>query len=141
MENVVLAYTAGIMDGEGYLGITCHAYYNAVRYVPRMSITNTDFDLIQWLMDNFGGTYSVNRKNASKYCYMWHIFETDKLCEFLEDIKPFVKLKHRQLELLLYFFSLGTGKPGTRIDPDLQMTRADLFFDMQLLNHKEMREV
>lgn len=56
MNNVELAYIAGIVDGEGYIGLSKFQgkvygarYKNKYSYKTRFVVTNTDRSLILWL--------------------------------------------------------------------------------------------
>ena len=51
-----LAYIAGIIDGEGYIGITKRIRRGKYReYTVRISIGQTDGATLDWIKDNFGG--------------------------------------------------------------------------------------
>ena len=59
---VQIAYLAGIVDGEGsiYIGnFSCNPKTGTKNYQTNMEVTNTDENLINWLMENIGG-----RKNT-----------------------------------------------------------------------------
>ena len=70
-----LIYLAGIVDGEGCIYLQTQTI-NRVRYRTfRLSVTNTNLELIEWLGDNFGGyVYIKKLRNPSyKKCYDWRI--------------------------------------------------------------------
>lgn len=139
MDTAIVVYAAGVVDSEGCITITCHqrAGQCGLRYVPQTSVSNSDEDLMGWFIDNFGGTYTKGKSRGSnrKDEYVWHIYGVNELQVFLELIRPFVKVKRQQLELVLYYISLGIGVPGNGHDPELLAARADLYWDMKRLNH------
>ena len=95
-----LAYTAGVVDGEGSIILHCpDKRYNNLRI--RVSVTNTAEWLVQWLKFQYGG--SIQReigKGNNKTAYHWCIF-SNKALEFLKLILPYLNLKHPQAELAI----------------------------------------
>ncbi len=112
-----LAYTAGIIDGEGNIGIypnTSHLT-KAGKTVHRMRVrvTNTDEWLIHWLKENYGGSigvvdrgtlYGRNWKPA-----WWWTLSCNPALRFLKLILPYLRLKKPQAELAVRF---QEGKHG-----------------------------
>ena len=105
MKKIDLAYTAGIMDGEGSIGIakhkskSCRTGYAFELYVQ---VTSSDEWLCQWLKLGYGGSLSGSTNNAGNP--MWHwIIASHKAGEFLKLVYPFLKLKHPQAELAIKF--------------------------------------
>lgn len=99
-----LAYTAGIVDGEGCIQITVdkhrHTNINArPNHGLRVVIEMCDKQLIHWLHRSYGGSMCKTiRKNNPRPSYSW------KLCsiqakEFLILIFPYLRLKHKQARL------------------------------------------
>ena len=105
MKKIDLAYTAGIMDGEGSIGIakhksrSCRIGYTFELYVQ---VTSSDEWLCQWLRFGYGGSLSHSTNNAGNP--MWHwIIASRKAGEYLKLICPFLKLKKPQAELAIQF--------------------------------------
>ena len=101
MEQILnAAYAAGIMDGEGCIGIyrtidkrpgRASAYYRVMVIVVQLHLPVIDF-----LKSTYGG--SVDRVKRKKFkdeygdYYRWCIFGT-KCLDFLNTVRPFLRLK------------------------------------------------
>lgn len=119
-----LAYVAGIIDGEGSLSI--HVGYNAntnpkylgrgyaPKFEPRVSVENASKTLIDLLMEWCGGArYIHGRKNRPKNHKQIHIWllSNRAATDFLTSILPYLRIKHKQAELLI---ELQTHKNTSR---------------------------
>ena len=107
MKRTDLAYIAGIVDGEGYIGIQSdckkskHGHPN-LRL--RVAVTSTDEWLCQHLKFAIGGGV-IKLKRASenhKPCWQWEI-GYKKAGDFLRLILPYLHLKKPQAELAIKF--------------------------------------
>jgi len=100
-----LAYTAGIVDGEGSVGIghneksSKNLYYGVF-----VSVTNTAEWLTQWLQLTHGGSVHPYQHPNPKYklAYKWSLHGV-AAAEFLESILPYLHLKRPQAELAIKF--------------------------------------
>lgn len=98
----VLAYTAGIVDGEGHITISDKP--DARSYKLQVAVTNTNEWLCQWLKMQYGGRVwswaplKINWKRA----YRWEL-TYGKASEFLELIIPFLNLKKPQAEIAIRY--------------------------------------
>jgi len=114
-----LAYTAGIVDGEGHIQL---ALRSGVSLVLRVQVTNTKEELIDWLLLKFGGyKYKHPRKLPNhKQAFHWHITENQG-AEFLAAIRPYILIKRNQVELALEAWSkrkvVPPGVGGGRFPP------------------------
>jgi hypothetical protein len=111
MKETDLAYMAGIIDGEGSIGFYKN-YINTIHewhYNTRLSITNTDLALINWLQDTFSGKIYVipPDKNhlGKKPVYRWHLNKKQEILNLLIDILPYLRLKKLQAELVIDYIS------------------------------------
>lgn len=109
MRKTDLAYVAGIVDGEGYIGISAdhRNRYNSNRpcWRLRVSVTNTNEWLMQYLKFSFGGSISIKGgKGNKKPCYDW-VLNRGHAAEFLKLILPYLRLKRPQAELAIKFQS------------------------------------
>ena len=106
-EIIKLAYTAGIMDGEGSVflfkskpkGKCFFQYWLTVR------ISNTNEWLIHWLKFNYGGNINISKSPKHPewaMCFRWEL-HGEKAAEFLASIIPFLYLKKPQAEIALKF--------------------------------------
>jgi len=110
-------YVAGLFDGEG-----CVQVRKSVRKRQRgrdvqnhatyfqlcVSISNTNLDILNKLVDEYGG-YVVNttKENTShKSCYDWRVSSRAAIV-FLTQIAPYVFIKSDQVKLALQFYELA----------------------------------
>jgi len=98
MKKTDLAYVAGIIDGEGWIGI-----YTANKiYRLNVGVSNTNEWLVRWLEFAFGGhmhVLPVRHPNA-KLQYDWQMCGR-KAAEFLTLIYPYLRIKRYQAEIAL----------------------------------------
>ena len=129
-----LAYLAGVIDGEGTIGI----YHNKKRneYRLKVYVVNTDERLIRWLQDNFGGyVYSrVSVKNPHwKRKYEWHLLDDELL---LEKILKYLVVKQENAKLGIEFRKTFQNKKSFRLSNKIKEKRKNICSEMQKLNHR-----
>jgi len=97
-----MSYLAGIIDGEGcfYLA-NCkngHGYYHTS---PRIIVTNTNYDIMIWLKENYGGhiTTRLSKDPNHKTMYQW-IIENQKALMLANWIYPLLIIKKDQVKKL-----------------------------------------
>ena len=105
----VFPYTAGIIDGEGSVGIYRHkskSNNSPGYYGLRVTVGNTNPWLIQFLKFHFGGGVTISRRFNPlwKDAWNWTIYEKQAI-EFLKLILPYLQLKRPQAELAISFQS------------------------------------
>ncbi len=109
IPETVLAYTAGIIDGEGWIGI-CKTYAKGRKtlgkiYPHRMfqiSVSNSIESMIDYLHINFGGVKTFGHRPNRKPYYRWTI--TSRSAEdFLRMIYPYLVAKRDQAEISFRF--------------------------------------
>ena len=120
-------YLAGLFDGEGCIhisrtecriGIDCR---KLPEYRLVVQITNTDTDLMQWLIKNAGGRFRAliykNPKPNWRTCYVWMPNGHKNRGQFLLGILPYLIVKREQALLGLEFLKVeGLRNYGT--DPE-----------------------
>jgi hypothetical protein len=68
MEKTKYAYLAGIIDGEGYIGLSkFNVKGRKAFYKARIIISNCNMDLLNWIHKNFGGYVSKKTKGPNDY--------------------------------------------------------------------------
>lgn len=116
----ILAYVAGIIDGEGHIGITkqnrlyCKTRKRATGYSLRIAVKMCDGDVIDFLYGNFGG--HVGRILIEGYKseqYQW-VINCRKAAQLLKDILPFLRAKKAQAELAMRFQFRKERRQGKR---------------------------
>lgn len=105
--ETVIAYMAGIVDGEG--GLTIGTYSKGPTgnpwYCTYLTISSTDQPLIDWLVSNFGShrmkyTRSQMAKNCRRQVFRWQI-GGDRLHHICELILPYSVIKKRQIQIII----------------------------------------
>lgn len=106
------AYLAGIFDGEGCIHIaTIHPdKQDRIAYRLDVNIVNTDKRLVDWIVENFGGTI-VNykapvNKNWKDY-YHWHPRGLEHKEKIFLGMLPYLVIKHDRVKIGLEFTRLG----------------------------------
>jgi hypothetical protein len=100
-----LAYFAGLIDGEGSIFI-CKAILDSgmPSHNLEVTITNTNRKIIDWLLDNLGGTErnSGKRGTADKSQWAW-VVRHHKARPYLEAMLPYLVAKRDQAIIALEF--------------------------------------
>lgn len=105
-----LSYIAGIIDGEGYLGISkTESTAGNVCYYARLAVHMRDSEAINLMADILNKTKNSSTMNGKK-CDSFYL-NGDKLKVFLILIKPFLKVKDEHAKLLLKLQRLKEGNP------------------------------
>ena len=107
-ETVELAYSAGLIDGEGYIGIIRtkpNSDDKSPRIEPKIQVTMCDRKALDYLKEVFGGTLILRASNKKKWKdrYIWTLTNKEKLREVGKKLLPFLKTKKEQIVLLLSF--------------------------------------
>ncbi len=98
------AYIAGLIDGEGCIGISYRRRTNrAARFQPCVAINITDRDVLRWMAEITGlgavlGPFIPGARRAETY--RWSIFSWSA-ASLLIQICPFLKIKRANAELLI----------------------------------------
>ena len=88
----LLSYTAGIIDGEGCIGVHRGGKHpsGTSRHRVRIIVGNTDKRLVIFLKDNFGGSIAKrNVRGNRKPAYAWEL-SANKAKNFLDEILPYL---------------------------------------------------
>ena len=144
-QNVDWSYLAAMFDGEGTFSI----YQNNGNYHTtvdgekkqynftnsRVSITNTNIELMEWLVSHFGGVYYTHRraKAVHKIAYDWRPKGKKNTEELILGILPYLVLKKQQANLVLQYIRLGSSQGTERNDVD---ARRLLMIECQKLNKR-----
>lgn len=104
------AYLAGIIDGEGCLGVYTRRKRNRpgdalrVTYRPRLQVANTSEALMRWLEVRFGGVVrEVPRKKHWKRCFTWNSTDVAVIRSIAANCLPYLVIKAEQARLVLDF--------------------------------------
>lgn len=120
-DKALVAYLAGIFDGEGCAHIASvnmskYTGYPVTGYRVDVHITNTSLDLVKWLVRNFGGVYyhvPMNNKNW-KEAYRWVPKGKKNKEEMFLAILPYLVVKREIVKLCLEFLRIQGINPDER---------------------------
>lgn len=97
-ERVLLGMLAAFMDGEGTVSIGRQMFKGKYNYSQRIRISNTDIRLIEWLVENFGGSFPKpqNKGENFKDNYNWALSGNDEGKNDEEEVEIMVPVKIRK---------------------------------------------
>ncbi len=123
MRKTDLAYTAGIIDGEGSIGLYIHR--GKGDYVLRVEVGNTNEWLIQWLKFAFGGSTRLHsgQPENHKPLWCWQI-QGVKALGFLELVYPYLRLKKPQAGVAIEFQKVRRGTGNHLTEGELAVAEA-----------------
>ena len=92
------AYLAGLLDGEGWMGI-----YSAPYPRPRLVIGNTDRKMLAWLKGIGGSVRASKSRGKRKPFYVWDPNSYLDIEYILESTIPYLTTKRDQAVVVLEF--------------------------------------
>lgn len=102
-------YTAGIMDGEGSFCICRCGAHGEICWRSDVSAGNTDFQLIKWLLANYGGRfYSRLNRDSDKPLHSWRLSGRANKERFILQVLPYLEIKRESANTVLQFLRLGS---------------------------------
>jgi hypothetical protein len=123
-----IVYLAGLIDGEGYIGIrrsnrTCQ---------PSVKIDMTHEGVIRWIIKNFGGKYGCVQPPANReIAHRWTLSNRRQIRNLLQAIQPFTIVKQLQIAIVLDFYKKfwdeSSINPKRRYS-DSELSEMDLYF-------------
>ncbi len=142
------AYMAGIVEGEGHIGMRLEPPDPRTRDVsPRiravLEIEMGDEDIIIWLSEKLGGRPITHRKRNPKHGTTWRLcVPAAALAPFLAQIIPWMKSARKMREAELIFelaqiYRAGWRGHGLVIPPELLVKRMILFEEMRRLHQPD----
>ena len=117
-----LAWAAGIVDGEGYIGLYLAHTNTGDCYVLKISVVNTNLKMLERFKEIFGvGSISTRAKAKAHHKQQWCYYACSKKAEnILHAIRPYLVAKADQAELGLlsrkYIRQHGTNTVNLRMD-------------------------
>ena len=146
------AYLSGLFDGEGTFCISKSTNPNGVSVLSAYAkVANTNLELMQWLIKNFGGQYhtsSCHRDKRNPNCkiqYSWSPKGKKNRTTTIENLIPYLVIKKEQAKVLLQFDSVygrNGCRPGIKLTSDMpeyienNKIREELRLKLVALNHK-----
>jgi hypothetical protein len=107
-----LAYLAGLIDADGSIGFTSS---KTSLFVPRVTITNTNREILEDVKSFFGGNIQPlsNRKEKWKQAYYWQICNSSAV-SFVSRIEKWLRIKKENAWLLYAWDAIRPKKGGKK---------------------------
>jgi hypothetical protein len=104
MSDTKLAYIAGILDGEGFIGAkrrmpTVNNKMKSPKYSACISVAMTDYEPIHFIADYFGLADLIQTRKRGNYSTIYVLdVENNRAIEILKKALPFLVGKKKQAE-------------------------------------------
>lgn len=138
-----IAYLSGIVDGEGcfYFGkVKQGRYGNGTQWHCKLSVTNTDKRLTDWLNNLFGGTKEQRYRWTSKKAFNRPIYRWDASGPLLDYIcpiiLPFLVIKREQCLTMIEIRKTYANIGSKRLPNEIIEKRIHLLSIMRNLNSR-----
>ena len=137
LESVetILAYTAGIVDGEGSIYMKRSAPGRSHGYSIFLRVGVTSGELIHWLIVHFGGwSEPAMLPGNRKPLWRWALYG-EAAAALLQRLLPYLVIKRRQAELVIDFYSVRNPR-RQHLSEDEKERRARICSELHRLNHR-----
>lgn len=140
MNNTLLAWVAGIFDGEGSLTIKRSNRSGTVHYQLWVTVGMSDRPenekALKILQKAFGGNISRIKPKGNRIgAVAWTVVSNQAL-ECLKKVIPYLVIKKKQAELLIEFQSNCISRTGPKKDPEKLARQEDYFYRLRNMNIK-----
>lgn len=134
-----LAYVAGLIDGEGHIGLRVgkSAHQTAVYREVLLAVGMTDEGIIRELHDQFGGYLHVEeRADGHRTMYRWQL-TSDRAVEVLRSIQPWLRVKSEQAAIVIAYqlTRIPRSERHLGVPMELQERRSEMHKHLVSLNH------
>lgn len=107
MNTTDIAYLAGILDGEGSIGIKPPPPSSPSHQLS-VQIANTNRELLSWIQSFWGGCINKEVRRSPHHKQVWKLqIGGKKAGLMLRAIRPYIRIKAYQSEIAFAFLSLG----------------------------------
>lgn len=143
ITDIDAAWIAGFFDGEGCVSLSKCKSENS--YSPKISITNTRHDILEWIRQTTGVGQVVplaDSRPQNKKSWSYRLLR-EEVKPFLTRIVPFIKLKNPQIALMFEYLETGnysgSNLTGNELPPRVAALREIIHDELALLNKKGNR--
>lgn len=119
MKDTICAYAAGLIDGEGYIGLHTNSV-SKHSFMPVIKLVSTDPYMAKFLQEHFKGSISTRKRMLPHHinCIEWMLRGKENIKFFLTSIRPYMLVKADQADHLLSFIDeVGDFKGKRTLDP------------------------
>jgi hypothetical protein len=126
LQATELAYIAGVIDGEGTIGIYRQ---RATQYQMKVCISNSSWPLLEWIRERVGGALVLVAKETPTHRQGWQLVVSQYQAAPLPlACREYLQLKRPQAELALSY--MNDYSPAARGGvTDHQITRRQWYWD------------
>ena len=116
------AYLAGLIDGEGWIGLMLkkEKTRRRVRFQPVIHICNTNLTVLEWARDTieYGsvGKHAHEYSKKNKLTYRYTLLRNDEIIKLLTQIKKYLIIKKEHVNVLLKYCRRKKKKHVTAAD-------------------------
>ena len=139
MKETDIAYLAGIIDGEGCISMYQISNGHGKSVMCGLWIANTDKNLMDWLVENLGGSLNTrtSKKPQWKTSWVWAVY-SQNMEDVLIRVLPYLKVKHTQAELALRARELmkRSGKNGKGYNQEIANGYNSIVTEFKGLNQR-----
>jgi len=134
LDEVVKAYLAGIVDGEGT--VTLMKHHKNETHIPFVGIANNNLKLLQWIKSIVGGNICAKKKRLPHHnnSYVLNIRQ-DRALRFINEIKKYLIVKRPQAELITKKYKAVTHRAG-KYTPEMLKNKMLLVAKIRKLNQR-----
>lgn len=130
MTSEELSYLAGIIDGEGSIGLykTTSSPNDRHSISLRLQIANTSRPMLDWVLSKTGIGSIRNKEACSltrRQAWVWSA-TSKQAVEIIRQIRPYLIIKAPQADVVIALWELERSlgvKQGTKPSPELQAFR------------------
>lgn len=157
MNDTKLGWTAGIIDGEGTIGIAIsRANRKPTGYRLNVRVGNTDIRMLNALQRLWGGSIATSRQNSKhgyRDFYVWSLISLDAQ-RMLKMVAPHIVTKRAQAQVAIRLQRRIKGRfghkilidrtgwrpkfQGAKITPSEWKARHALYLQMKSLNERRI---
>jgi len=136
LNEIEKAYIAGIVDGEGSIGLWRH--HKNETHTPNVTVANNSLPLLQWIQSKAGGGITSKKKRQAHHgdSYAWSVRQ-DRAISFLNEIKGYLIIERQQAELITGEYKAVTHRAG-KYTPEMLMKKEALVAKIRKLNARQM---
>ncbi len=132
------AYIAGIIDGEGSIGLNVTA---SGSYRAQIQVSNASRKLIYWLQELLGGYVDVVApKGGTRPSYHWRTDKREVVANVLAQVSPYLRVKQQQADLVMRFITDCHVGRGRRRTPQQEAVARELCAGVCNLNQNKVGE-
>lgn len=119
------AYLAGLIDGEGSIGIDNHGGVRSPSV--RITLTNTNLDMLAEMKAIWGGWLSTRRQRVIGWKASSDLIWAGKpTSELLKEIQPYLRAKREQCRIALLFNRTVSSRNTSGVSKKIQGYRQEL---------------